>query len=115
MRAQAWAEIAQLLDRRGAFDDAMNAMLRCKEILMVDEAPYRRESDVVLRHLGNLAHSVTPEHFRKWTEQARESAPRKNAVLCSFPRSGTTLLEQVLDSHSGLVSSDEREAFARDI
>jgi hypothetical protein len=36
-------------------------------------------------------------------------------VLAGFPRSGTTLLEQVLDSHSGLVSSDEREAFARDI
>ena len=37
------------------------------------------------------------------------------AVLASFPRSGTTLLEQVLDSHPGLVSSDEREAFGRDI
>jgi len=36
-------------------------------------------------------------------------------VLASFPRSGTTLLEQVLDCHSGLVSSDEREAFARDL
>jgi len=41
--------------------------------------------------------------------------PRKAAVLTSFPRSGTTLLEQVLDSHSRVVSSDEREAFARDI
>jgi hypothetical protein len=37
------------------------------------------------------------------------------ALLTSFPRSGTTLLEQVLDSHPDLVSSDERELFARDI
>jgi hypothetical protein len=37
------------------------------------------------------------------------------AVLAGFPRTGTTLLEQVLDSHPGLVSSDEREAFGRDI
>jgi hypothetical protein len=37
------------------------------------------------------------------------------AVLSGFPRSGTTLLEQVLDTHTGLISSDEREAFARDI
>ncbi len=36
-------------------------------------------------------------------------------MLTSFPRSGTTLLEQVLDAHSQLVSSDEREAFARDV
>jgi hypothetical protein len=37
------------------------------------------------------------------------------AVLAGFPRTGTTLIEQVLDSHPGLVSSDEREAFGRDI
>ena len=36
-------------------------------------------------------------------------------MLTSFPRSGTTLLEQVLDAHPDLISSDEREAFARDI
>ncbi len=115
IQAQAWAEIAQLLDRHGQFEEAMAAMLRCKEILLVNEAPVRRESGVVLRHLGNLGQSVTAEHFRKWRDEARSFPARKNAVLCSFPRSGTTLLEQVLDSHSGLVSSDEREAFARDI
>src|SRR4051794_16399413 len=37
------------------------------------------------------------------------------AGLASFSRSGTTPLEQGLDSHPGLVSSDEREAFGRDI
>jgi tetratricopeptide (TPR) repeat protein len=115
IRAQAWSEIAQLLDRHAQYDDAMAAMLRCKELLLVDEAPFRRESDAVLHHLADLADSVTAAHFRRWAEAGRGFAPRRTAVLCSFPRSGTTLLEQVLDSHSGLVSSDEREAFARDI
>jgi hypothetical protein len=62
-----------------------------------------------------LAESLTPDHFRRWLADSRALPTRKTAVLTSFPRSGTTLLEQMLDSHSGLVSSDEREAFARDI
>jgi len=115
IRAQAWSEIAQLLDRQAQYDDAFAAMMRCKELLLIDEAPFRRESEAVLHHLGDLANSVTPAHFRKWAEEGRSFEPCKTAVLASFPRSGTTLLEQVLDSHSGLVSSDEREAFARDI
>ena len=115
LRAQAWSEIAQLLDKHAQYDEVMTAMLRCKELLLAGEAPFRRESDAVLHHLSDLAESVTAAHYRKWIEDGRVFTPRKTAVLASFPRSGTTLLEQVLDSHSGLVSSDEREAFARDV
>jgi hypothetical protein len=115
IRAQAWAELAQMHDRRDEFDDAMRAMLNGKEILMQLEAPVLHEARVVLQHLRNLSESLTPAHFQRWTEAGRAFPPRKAAVLTSFPRSGTTLLEQVLDAHPGLVASDEREAFARDI
>ncbi|MBL9175667.1 MAG: sulfotransferase [Verrucomicrobiales bacterium] len=113
--AQAWAEIAQSLDRTGDYRAAMDAMLRCKAILLPRSEPVRRESEFVLHHLGNLAQSLDRPHFQRWAEQARPFAPARTAVLTGFPRSGTTLIEQVLDSHSDLVSSDEREAFARDI
>jgi tetratricopeptide (TPR) repeat protein len=115
VRAQAWAEIAQRHDRQEEYGPAMAAMLKCKEFLLHREAAVRQESDTVLRHLRGLADSLAPAHFQRWTEAGRALPARKTAVLTSFPRSGTTLLEQVLDSHSGLVSSDEREAFARDI
>ncbi len=116
LQAQAWAELAQLLDRAGQFDDAMASMLRCKEIVRADEAPFWRESEVLLRHLDDVGSGVTADHLGRWRAQAsNELSPRRHAVLCGFPRTGTTLLEQVLDSHSDLVSSDEREAFARDI
>jgi hypothetical protein len=59
--------------------------------------------------------TVTSDHFERWTEQLAAVPQERLALLTSFPRSGTTLLEQVLDSHSDLISSDEREAFARDI
>jgi tetratricopeptide (TPR) repeat protein len=116
VRAQAWAELAQMHDRREEYNQAMHAMLRCKELLLPHERAMRQESEAVLRHLRALAASLTPEHFQRWAQQSAQQFPKKNvAVLSSFPRSGTTLLEQVLDAHSGLVSSDEREAFARDI
>ena len=115
VRAQAWAEIAQLHDRREEYEPAMEAMLKCKGILLRREAQVRQESDAVLRHLRGLAESLMPAHFRRWVEAGRAFPSKRTAVLASFPRSGTTLLEQVLDSHTGLVSSDEREAFARDI
>lgn len=115
IRAQAWAEIAQMLDQADQFRPAMEAMLKCKEILRHFEEPVLRESEFVLHHLGKLANDLTRADFQRWAEQGKQFAPRETAVLTGFPRSGTTLLEQILDSHSGLVSSDEREAFARDI
>jgi tetratricopeptide (TPR) repeat protein len=115
VRAQAWAEIAQSLDRHGDYDGAMCAMLKCKEIFVPQEAPVLRESETLQFQLRSLAESLTPAHFLKWVEAGKAFPRKKMAVLASFPRSGTTLLEQVLDSHSGLVSSDEREVFGRDI
>jgi hypothetical protein len=114
-RAQAWAEIAQILDQENHFREAMAAMLKCKEIMREFEGPALSEAQFVLDHLGKLAAELTSEHFQRWRGSLEKFPARKAAVLTSFPRSGTTLLEQVLDSHSGLVSSDERETFARDI
>lgn len=115
VRAQAWSEMAQAFDRHGEFDAAMQAMLRGKELMLRDDGAVRRESDHILQILRALGEAVTRVHFQRWNEAAGAFSKYSVALLTSFPRSGTTLLEQVLDSHPGLVSSDEREAFARDI
>jgi tetratricopeptide (TPR) repeat protein len=115
VRAQAWVEIAQKLDKEKDYEGAMRAMLQGKELLRAGEGPTLRESEALQGHLRTLAESLTREHFSRWVEEGKAFPSRKMAVLASFPRSGTTLLEQVLDSHPGLVSSDEREAFGRDI
>lgn len=115
VRAQAWTEIAAQHDRQEDYDAAMQSMAKAKELLLAREGSLRQESQAVLGHLRGLADSLTKAHFQRWREAGRADPERRVAVLASFPRSGTTLLEQVLDTHSGLVSSDEREAFARDI
>ena len=115
VRSQAWTEIAQKLDRDGDYDGAMAAMLQAKQFLLAEEGPFRKESDALLGYLGSLAQNLTAAHWQRWGETGKAFPPKKMAVLTSFPRSGTTLLEQVLDSHPSLISSDEREAFGRDI
>jgi len=115
LRAQAWAEIAQAHDRSARYNEAWEAMLQSKRCLIPLAGTVLRESDAVVAHLNRLASSVTHEHYLRWSETTPDSGGGRTAVLTSFPRSGTTLLEQVLDAHSQVVSSDEREAFARDI
>jgi tetratricopeptide (TPR) repeat protein len=115
LRSQAWAELAQMHDRREEYEAAMQAMLRSKEFLQAKEGAIFTHAGAVMGHLVSLVENLTPAHFARWRAQAAELPQKNVAVLTGFPRSGTTLLEQVLDSHSGLVSSDEREAFARDI
>jgi hypothetical protein len=52
-----------------------------------------------------------------WASAPLPPDPRVAGVahLLGFPRSGTTLLEQVLGAHPGLVDSPERVIFSRDI
>src|SRR5947209_9477331 len=106
LRAQAWAELAQMLDRQEQYDDAMQAMLKCKELMMPNEAALLKSSEAHQHQLRNLAESMTAAHFQGWQEEVREFPLQRVATLTGFPRSGTTLLEQVLDAHPGLVSSD---------
>jgi hypothetical protein len=105
-----------LLDRREEYAAAAQAMLESKAILRGRERELHPQAEAVMAHLRALVEQLTPDHFRRWQEAgARDFPPRRVAVLTGFPRSGTTLLEQILDAHPELVSSDEREAFARDI
>ncbi|MGO8931826.1 MAG: tetratricopeptide repeat-containing sulfotransferase family protein, partial [Limisphaerales bacterium] len=115
VRSQAWTEIAQKLDRDGDYDGAMAAMLQAKQFLLAEEGPFLKQSEALQDIFRSLAETLTAAHWQRWVEAGKAFPQKRTAVLASFPRSGTTLLEQVLDSHPGLVSSDEREAFGRDI
>jgi tetratricopeptide (TPR) repeat protein len=115
VRAQAWTEIAQQLDQQGDYEGAMESFLKCKAFVRPDEKPLLEESEALQGHLRKLSEELTPAHFERWAATAKDLPRRRQAVLASFPRSGTTLMEQVLDAHPSLVSSDEREAFGRDI
>ncbi len=115
-RAQAWAALADIADKEGDYEQAVKLMARCKEIQLAHAQVFQRHSEVVLGNLQRFNESVTAEDLRRWRSPQNDfGPPARVAHLTSFPRSGTTLMENILDAHSGVVSSEEMTVFSRDI
>lgn len=113
--AEAWADLAAIYDQRGQYDDAWSAMLESKAILLAHDRAEREASDVVLGRFRRMVDSIEAAYFERWAAEPPATPPRRLALLAGFPRSGTTLLEQVLDGHAELVSSEERDVFSREV
>ncbi len=115
-RAQAWAALADIADKEGNYEQAVGLMARCKDLQIAHAQVFQRHSAVVLGSLESFNESVTADDLRRWQAQKDDLRPlARVAHLTSFPRSGTTLLENILDAHSGVISSEEQQVFSRDI
>lgn len=117
--AKAWYELGTNLDRQGSYDQAIEALLQAKALVR----PCVQEYVLGLRNthasFRAMEKSLSTAMFERWSCKATELAPaRRFAFLCGHPRSGTTLLEHVLDAHPGIVATDEtpilfEEAYGR--
>ena len=113
VRAQAWSELSTLLDARGDYDEAFEAAVRSNRLLSQQESAVWKQSQSELANLCHLVETVTSGDFRRWRDAAAAWPVEPVALLTGPPRSGTTLLEKVLDAHGQVIASDERDAFAR--
>lgn len=106
VRCQAGYELGHALDAQDRCAEAYTAFIAAKEI----QQPRAQTFDPVWRARMQLLRSAdnlpAAEDFRRWAE-APPATPRRHALLAGCPRSGTTLLERMLDSHPQLVSSAE--------
>jgi len=106
---EAWSELALMKDAQGDFEGAIDAIEHCKKGQRAREQLHWAVSEKGCQAMRDLVEAVTRDDFRRWQDEASEFAPARVALLTGFPRSGTTLLEQVLDAHPDLVSSEERD------
>ena len=110
VRVRAAYALADMLDGVGQYDEAMNALLEAKAIqrpqAMPLAAPLQR-----LQHIHKeIPRTITAAVLDRWrTDAAKFQPPRRFALLAGHPRSGTTLLEQVLDAHSDAISLEETD------
>lgn len=104
-----WYELAALQDKRQCFDEAYEALFQAKAILTPAAAPQREDAAAIAAVGGRTVAAIAPEHGGRWADHMSRLAalPGRLALLTSHPRSGTTLLEQVLDSHPAVTSADE--------
>lgn len=103
-----WYELGGIMDRQGRYDDAMSAFLEAKALLRPSAAPAAATLQGVQARVCEMERTITADVLHRWFDfGAQLQPPRRVALLCGHPRSGTTLLEQVLDSHPDIVSAEE--------
>ena len=106
--ANAWYELGTNLDRQERYDEAMAAFLRAKTLVYPASAQYIETHNQVHTEIRNTEAKVSAAMLQRWLAARANLEPAHRwALLCGHPRSGTTLLEQVLDAHPDVLATDE--------
>jgi tetratricopeptide (TPR) repeat protein len=113
--AEAYGELSVLLDAIGEYADAWETILKCKHILLAHEQVAWSTAQFMLARCSKMVDSLTADHFHRWQSTAECGPTQRLALLTGFPRTGTTLLEQVLDAHPEIVSCDEADVFSTEV
>jgi tetratricopeptide (TPR) repeat protein len=106
-------EQAHLNDAQGDYGGAIQSLLAAKNLTsrQSDFEMFQQRAIAVERNHHRFLTTLNAGYFKAagdWTP----ASPHRIALLGGHPRSGTTLLEQVLDAHSGIISAEETMVFA---
>lgn len=110
-------ELARILDRTERFDEAMSELSEGKRIAATtfdtgaSMQKFRERRDRILQKTRSLPRNVL-EAWEKSFPVAARNPNASVAFLGGHPRSGTTLLERVLDAHPSVTAGDETQAFS---
>ncbi|NCT66933.1 MAG: tetratricopeptide repeat protein [Rhodanobacteraceae bacterium] len=115
MRANLLFLLARVRDRQR---DAAGAMQALQEAHALQAAAMAKLEPALaagtVEPLMRAARDLDPARFAAWPAHPAPDAADSPVFIVGFPRSGTTLLEQMLDAHPALCSMDER-AFLQDL
>jgi tetratricopeptide (TPR) repeat protein len=109
-------ELAEVLNRTERYDEAMQTLIEAKRLVRavanIDAmlAEYDDTAAKFKRYTLSLPKNIVRTWSREFPERVREPIPRL-AFLGGHPRSGTTLLEQILGAHPDVASLDESLSF----
>lgn len=108
-----------VLDELGQYAEAVKMLCEAKALVRqsANLAPLERDYDRADGRRRDLLGALRAEDIRRWREESRPDAGCRPplALLGGHPRSGTTLLEQILGAHPGIRAFDESEAFVQEI
>jgi tetratricopeptide (TPR) repeat protein len=111
-RARAIGLLGDVLDAAGRYAEAFDAYTSCNEALRQIHRRFASGTSV-LAYTQALAKAVGTVDAGLWPTNpvaaASSAEPLGHVFLLGFPRSGTTLLEVVLDGHPQVTSVEEHE------
>jgi tetratricopeptide (TPR) repeat protein len=111
-------QLAVVLDALGQYAEAMEQLQEAKAALCrtTDVAKMEQDYDRGDQRRRELLAALKPEMIRRWRgEGANLPIRHRMAFLGGHPRSGTTLLEQILGAHPAIAVFDESPAFVHEI
>lgn len=105
----ALAQVCDKLDERTAALQALQTAHALQIEDMRRAAPQRFLPDAPMFPAAN--YTLSNEDYAAWPQLRAPDTAQSPIFIVGFPRSGTTLLEQMLDAHPALQSMDERPFF----
>jgi tetratricopeptide (TPR) repeat protein len=106
---KALTELGFVLEKLKEYDAAFAAFERAGAENARSPAAARIDRDASMRLVAEYKAVATPELLAKCTPGALEDDLPRPSFLVGFPRSGTTLTEQVMAAHPDVVTADEKE------
>ncbi|MCP5368815.1 MAG: sulfotransferase [Hyphomicrobiales bacterium] len=108
-RAAIHFERGAILDRLGRYDEAFDAYLAANGFNHAHWRTRATDRDVYLDEIARLEAAFTPDWVASWSPPVPGDAPPP-LFLIGFPRSGTTLLDQMLNAHPAIHTLEELPA-----
>ena len=101
-------ELGQLYDKLGDAAKAYGHFKVGNELLAALPRPPEIDKVAFLNSVQDVKDCVAPAWLERWSAPIEPEAGRAPAFLIGFPRSGTTLLNQILDCHPAIQVLEER-------
>ncbi len=113
-RAMAYGWLGKVLDSLGEYDAAMNAFHACNRQISSSPAGsgWIRKSRDVFSDIDTSLRWYGDKTSFGWQSAVIHDQLAAPILLVGFPRSGTTLLDQILNSHSALTTLEEKPGFS---
>jgi tetratricopeptide (TPR) repeat protein len=110
-KARASGLLGDVLDALGRYAEAFDAYSACNEALRQIHRRFASGTSMLVytRALSAAMQNIGGQMARNPAAEADSAAARGHVFLLGFPRSGTTLLEVVLDGHPQVASIEEHE------
>jgi tetratricopeptide (TPR) repeat protein len=106
---RALTELGFVLDKLGEYEGAFALFEQAGEENGKTPEARRIDRDLSMKLVGDYKAVATKELLSKWTRQDFDDDLPRPSFLVGFPRSGTTLTEQVLAAHPDVETADEKE------
>jgi tetratricopeptide (TPR) repeat protein len=110
-RGNAWAGLGRLWDFHGRYDDAFVAFAEAARLMAPPQPVLDRMAEQEALEIARIKSAFTHAFVGKWLGRGHDSAAP--IFILGRPRSGTTLIEQILASHRSVQGMREPMALSQ--